>query len=304
MPNGNTRTLAGVIAAARAACGAPLDELEVRAQLGAAAATAPTPRASAAERAALRRRIQAAGEPVPRELEPALARPPARRAAPRRVEADEPPAVGSREPARGLGLDWMPEDYARARGTERDRRGAERALAELPWEYARRVERAARAVRRDAGGLLVPARDWCHLLARRVVACAYVAWRASGMARRHGMARRVVGHDRSSWSRLFANRLTGQPLSANALFHGSKVGDGWFCGAMTALHRAGAWWCHQPPASEADYVGRGRGGEPRALAIYWLSCAALAAPLARELAAPLPAAAPAAAPVCLERGPP
>lgn len=296
-----TKTLSSAIAAAMAATGHETTEADVAAMLGAAAAIAPTPRASAAERAAMRRRIEAAGEPVPAELAPTIAAPPRRRA-PAVVQRPTEAQLGARGGARGL--DWASEDYAAARSIEASVRAAQRALAELPREYARRVERAARAVRRDAGGMLVPARDWCHLLARRVVACAYVAWRASGTARRHGMARRVVGRDRSSWARLFQNRVTGQPLSANALFYGSKAGDGWACGAMTALHRAGAWWCHQPPASEADYVGRGRGGEPRALAIYWLSCAALAAPLARELAAPLPAAAPVAAPVCLERGPP
>lgn len=298
------RSLAEVIAAARAACGAPLDELEVAAQLGAAASTTSTPRASAAERAALRRRIEAAGEPVPRELEPALARPPARRAAPRRVEADEPPSVGSREPARGLGLDWMPEDYARARGTERDRRGAERALAELPREYARRVERAALAMERQDDGTLRPTRSLDHRIARRVVALALVAWRASVSSLRHGMARRVVGHDRSSWSRLFVNAHTGRALHPNTLFGGAKDGDGWECGAATALHRAGAWWCHQPPAARAQYVGRGRGGEPRALAIYWISAAALAPPLARELARPAPSSSTSSAPSPCATAPP
>lgn len=278
------KTLAEVIHAARVAAGVPGDLEVVRAELGAAASAAPTPRLSAAERAAVRRRIEAAGEPVPRELVPALAAPPRRRQPPRRHEAATEPTVGDRSPAPGVALDWMPEDYARARACEHSVRAAQRALCELPREYARRVERAALGMVRGGGGELVPTRGWGHVTARRVVGLALVAWRASGMARRHGMARRVVGHDRGAWARLFVNRTTGRTLHANTLYHGAKTGEGWSCGAATALHRAGAWWCHQPPAVEADYVGRGRHGEPRALAVYWLSARVLAPPLARELA--------------------
>lgn len=296
-----TKTLSSAIAAAMAATGHETTEADVAAMLGAAAAITPTPRASAAERAAMRRRIEAAGEPVPAELAPTIAAPPRRRA-PAVVQRPTEAQLGARGGARGL--DWASEDYAAARSIEASVRAAQRALAELPREYARRVERAALAMVRDGAGMLVPTRAWAHVLARRVVACAVVGWRASGMARRHGMARRVVGHDRSSWARLFLNRITGQPLTPGALFHGSKDGEGWACGVMTALHRAGAWWAHQPPASEADYVGRGRGGEPRALCVYWLSCAALAAPLARELAQLALVSSPAAPPSPCAAAPP
>lgn len=296
-----TRTLSSVIAAAMVATGHEATEATVAGMLGAAATVAATPRASAAERAAMRRRIEAAGEPIARGLEASIAAPPRRRA-PAVVQRPTEAQLGARGGARGL--DWASEDYAAARSIEASMRAAQRALAELPREYARRVERAALGMVRDAAGMLVPTRAWAHVLARRVVACAVVAWRASGMARRHGMARRVVGRDRGAWARLFVNRTTGQPLSANALYHGGKGGKGWACGAMTALHRAGAWWCHQPPASEADYVGRGRGGEPRALAVYWLSCAALAAPLARELAQLALVSSPAAPPSPCAAAPP
>lgn len=185
--------------------------------------------------------------------------------------------------ARGTlrGVDWSADAWRIARSIVADRSGrvAQRWIAGLPRVYALRVRRAALAIERDAAGRLSPAWSWTHVRARRRVALAAVAWIESRDTKRRGMARILVGRGRASWAALFttASEHTDNPhrVSVSLLFatshHGRETLDD--CGDMRSLERTKALEIIQPPASvtPAEFVGRGRDGQPRALNQYWIT---------------------------------
>jgi hypothetical protein len=270
-----SRDLATVIHAARAASGDSATLDDVRAAMGAHAHVSASSRPSPAVRRAEAARVDAAAEPVvARELAPTLARP----LRPRRARATRSEAFRTRAMERGAPgmapLDWTPEDFATWRASHRSASSARAALATLPPVYARRVELAALAMTRREDGTRRPTRTWAHVQARRVVALAVTVFRASSPSRRRGMARKLVGRTRGMFATLAGiNPSTGAPYSIGTFFHVNDARGPWDCGAMVALHRAGALWRHQPPAAcvPEGYRGRDRDGNERAFNEYHLT---------------------------------
>jgi hypothetical protein len=201
------------------------------------------------------------------------------------VRARRRPLVprSSRLPA----VDWTREDFARARRVSASGSRARDALMRLPRCYAQRIERAALAMRPELGpdgkptGRRVPTRGWGHVVARRIAAVACVMFHAARPSRRRGMARIVVGRTRGMFVTLFRGEGRARDderqrarLSVSTFFATSHHGtdDPWDCGAVVALHRAGALWRHQPPASCAGpWKGKDRDGRPRAFNEYHLT---------------------------------
>lgn len=306
-PDASPKDLAAVIHAARVASGDAVELDAVRAALGAHGAPPAAPPSRAVVRAE-RARVEAAGEPVPPELRGTVAAP--RR--PRRARATRSEAFRTGAMERGAPrmapLDWTPEDFATWRAVNRNASSARAALATLPPVYARRVELAALGMVRQDDGTRRPSRTWAHVQARRIVALAVVVYRASSPSKRRGMARVLRGRVRGQFGTLAGvNPGTGEAYSVGTFFH---VNDRrpWDCGAMVALHRAGALWRHQPPAAcvEPAYKGRDRDGNERAFSEYHLTERVLAPEGTPELAT-APQGAPARSPELAPpsgRGPP
>lgn len=186
------------------------------------------------------------------------------------------------------GSELVPEDWsdaawtmARAIFCDSSGREAERALARLPRAYAQRVRRAALCVPTGAG-TSAPPRRWSHIAARRRVAIASVLLLESRATLRRGMGRYLGGFSRGMWCSLFVNPQTGERYSVSTLYATThhSTGEEWDCGDFPALQRAGALYREQPPPEcvPRQWRGTGRDGEPRALAIYWLTERALAGP--------------------------
>lgn len=256
--------------AALATLRAELAELADPAAAAAAAAAAPASRApNRAQAKAYARRVEAAGEEGP---------------APRRKRARSVDGVTMKGSSRLL--DWSRDDFARAEAIERGPAAARAALARLPRCLAQRGERAALAMVRRSDGTRRPTRTWAHVEARRIVACLVVCFHAASSSRRRGMTRVLRGRTRRMWTTLFRSRVDrSRPVSVSTLFatshrkraHGAPRSP-WECGAMVALHRAGALWRHQPPVAVAGgYVGRGKDGSARAFNEYHLSSKACSA---------------------------
>lgn len=220
------------------------------------------PASSRAERRANDRRVLEAGEAG------APDRPPRRRGLAPRAR-------------RCAGLDWERDDFQRARRVSGSASSAREALSRLPRCYALRVERAALAMRRTTDGRRVPTRTLAHVVARRIVALAAVLFHAGRSSKRRGMARIVRGRTRGMFVTLFRGEGRAQNerqrarLSVSTFFatsHHGRTDDPWDCGAMVALHRAGAVWKHQPPAACAGaFQGKDRDGRPRAFNEYHLT---------------------------------
>lgn len=176
---------------------------------------------------------------------------------------------------------FAPEDYSReafaiVARTERGPASARDRLAMLRRASAQRVRWAALAYLPDEHGVMRPTRTWAHPMARRIVACFAAMEHEARHTRRRGMHLLLEGFARGSLRALFRNAQTGEPVSLSTLYATSfdreRTGP-WHCGAVVALHRAGALVRHQPPASTApaQYVGKGRDGAPRALNQYWFT---------------------------------
>jgi hypothetical protein len=187
------------------------------------------------------------------------------------------------------GSELVPEDWsdaawtmARAIFCDSSGREAERALARLPRAYAQRVRRAALCVPSGESSSSAQPRRWSHIAARRRVAIASVLLLESRATLRRGMGRYLGGFSRGMWCSLFVNPQTGERYSVSTLYATShhNTGEEWDCGDFPALQRAGALYREQPPPEcvPRQWRGTGRDGEPRALAIYWLTERALAGP--------------------------
>lgn len=234
----------------------------VRAAVPTASSPAAMPASSRAERRANDRRVLEAGEegtPVRARRRPLVPR-------------------SSKLPA----VDWDRDDFARARRVSASGARARDALSRLPRCYAQRVERAALAMRPTTDGRRIPTRSWGHVVARRIVAVACVLFHAARPSRRRGMARIVRGRTRGMFVTLFRGEGRARDderqrarLSISTFFatsHHGRTDDPWDCGAVVALHRAGALWRHQPPASCAGaFQGKDRDGRPRAFNEYHLT---------------------------------
>lgn len=184
------------------------------------------------------------------------------------------------------GSELVPEDWsdaawtmARAIFCDSSGREAERAFMRLPREYARRARRASLCVSSEDG---TPRHRWSHIAARRRIAIAAVLFLESRATLRRGMGRYLGGFSRGMWCSLFTNPQTGERYSVSTLYATThhSTGDEWDCGDFPALQKAGALYREQPPPEcvPRQWRGTGRDGEPRALAIYWLTERALAGP--------------------------
>lgn len=173
-------------------------------------------------------------------------------------------------------LDWNERIARRARQIGGSATEAERTCAELPRVLAIRVRRAALGIERR-GSSWEASRDWSSIYARRCVAYAWAIYRCALPTRRAGFERLAIGVTQGMIAALVKNPQTLDAYSRAGVAGTSTGADGKGCGPLVALERAGVWYAEQPPAEVTPETLIGPSGH--AVQHYWISersCSVLA----------------------------